>query len=245
MDIDINTFDVSKMILEKLKEVYGDLKEVPSKVPAMDRMGETRWYDPGEKARASFMGLRVQTIRDVEIKNFHDREKLDMCNSFIITLTPDSSLPLPMYVADVDVHKEKYVHVITDLIPLSKNPDFLMEYDEPVKQLREKYAGLPGLVTEVTEEIYKIYPALKQFKTFSSSGMVFGNIPVEHSSQIIDLLNDYIELYSSFVRNSAECDILKREDIKEEASETLGKFMMMMSQIDFSEDMPNQPKSSG
>ena len=75
--------------------------------------------------------------------------------------------------------------------------------------------------------------------------MVFGNIPVEHSSQIIDLLNDYIELYSSFVRSSAECDILKSEDIKEEASETLGKFMMMMSQIDFSEDMPNQPKSSG
>jgi len=241
MTIDINTFDISKMIFGRLKEAYGDLKEVPSKMPAMDRMGETKWYDPGEKARASFQGMRMQTIHDVEIKNFYDREKLDLSNSFITMLLPDDSIPLPLYAADVDVHKGKYVHVITDLIPLSKNPEYREKYEEPVKQLSKKYESLPGLVSEVTDEIYKIYPALKQFKAFSSGGMIFGNVPVEHGPQIIALLRDYVDLYSSFVRGSAECEILKNEDIKKEAAETIGKFMMMMSQIDFSEDMPNQP----
>ena len=245
MGIDINTFDINKMIFEKLKEGFGDLKEVPSKMPAMDKMGETKWYDPGEKARASFKGLRIQVIRDVEIKNFYDREKLDISNSFITMLMPDDSLPLPLYAADVDVHKGKYVHVITDLIPLSKNADYRKKYEEPVKQLRERYKSLPGLIDEITDEIDKIYPILKRFKAFASSGMIFGNIPVEHTPQIIDLLNDYVGLYCSFVKKSAECEILKNGDIKKEAVETQGKFIMMMSQADFSEDMPNQPKRSG
>jgi len=245
MAIDINTFDISKILFDKLKEAYGDLKEIPSKMPAMDRMGETKWYDPGEKARASFQSLRVQTIRDVEIKNFYEREKLDICNSFITMLMPDDALPLPLYAADVDVHKGKYVHVITDMIPLSKNPEYRKKYEEPVTQLRKKYERLPGLISEVTDEIYKIYPALKQFKVYSSGGMIFGNIPIEHSPQVIELLGDYVDLYSSFVKGSAECELLKNEDIKKEASETKGEFMMMMSQIDFSEDMPNQPKRSG
>lgn len=245
MKIDIGTFDISTMILDRLIEVLGDLKEVPSKMPAMDSMGETQWYDPGEESLVSFQSLRVQTIRDVEIKNFYDREKLDMCNSFIVTLTPSVSLPLPLYAADVDVHKGKYVHIITDLIPFSKHPAYLKQYDEPVKQLRKKYDSLPGLITEVTDEIDRIFPAFKQFNAFSSSGMIFGNIPVEYGPQIIELLNDYVDLFASFVRNSSTYDLLKNEDIQREFSETLGKFMMMMSQLDFSEDMPNQPKRPG
>ena len=245
MEIDINAFEVSELIFERLKEAFGDLKEVPSKMPAMDRMGEIKWYDPGEKARASFKSLRMQTIRDVEIKNFYDREKLDISNSFITTLMPDNSFPLPLYAADVDIHKGKYVHIITDMIPLSKNPDYLKKYDEPVKQLRKKYEHLSGLVIEITDEIHKIFPALKQFESFSSSGRIFGNIPVEYGPQIVDLLSDYVDLYSSFVKGSAKCALLRDEDIRKEAMETLGNFMQMMSQFDFSEDMPNLPKRSG
>jgi hypothetical protein len=244
MTIDINAFDVGKMLFDRLEESYGDLKAVPSKMPAMDRMGEVKWYDPGENARASFQSLRMQTIRDVEIRNFSNRDKLDLSNSFITTLMPDDSLPLPLYAADVDVHKGKYVHVITDMIPLSKNKEYLKKYDEPVGQLREKYASLPGLVIEITDEIHKIFPALKQFETFSSSGRIYGNIPIEHGPRIINLLGDYVDLYCSFVKNSAECEILKSEDIKKEAAEIKGRFMMMMAQLDFSDDMPNQPRRS-
>lgn len=242
MGIDINTFDFNKIIFEKLKEGYGDLKEVPSKMPAMDKMGETRWYDPGDKSRASFQGLRMQIIRDVEIKNFYNRENLDISNSFITTLMPDDSLPLPLYVADVDVHKGKYVHIITDLIPLSESAAYRKKYEEPVKQLRKKYESLPGLIDEITDEIHEIFPALRQFDTFTSAGRIFGNIPAEHGSQIVKLLSDYVDLYSSFVKESSVCEILKNEDVQKEAAETLGKFMMMMSQMDFSDDMPNQPK---
>ena len=243
MAIDINTLDINKIIFEKLKEGYGELKEVPSKMPAMDKMGETKWYDPGDKSQASFQGLRMQTIRDVEIRNFYNREVLDISNSFVTTLMPDDSLPLPLYVADVDIHKGKYVHIITDLIPLSSNEEYRKKYEEPVKQLGKKYKSLPGLIDEITDEIHKIFPALRQFETFTSSGRIFGNVAVEHSSQLIDLITDYVDLYSSFVKKSKKCEILKNGDVKGEAAETLGKFMMMMSQMDFSDDMPNQPKT--
>ena len=242
MTVDIDTFDMSNLIVEKLREGYGVLKEVPSKMPAMDRLGKVRWYDPGDGARARFQSLRVQVIRDVEIKNFFNREKLDRSNSFIITLMPDPSLPLPLYAADVDVHKGKYVHIITDLIPLSKDPAYRKKYEEPVRKLGEKYKDLPGLIHEVTEDIQKIYPALKQFKTFTSAGSIFGNVPVGESTRIIGLISDYVSLYSDFVRESAGCEMLTNKDIQKEAQETLGQFMMMMSQFDFSEDMPNAPK---
>ena len=49
MEVDINTFDINGIVFEKLKEGYCDLKEVPSKMPAMDKMGETKWYDSGRK----------------------------------------------------------------------------------------------------------------------------------------------------------------------------------------------------
>jgi hypothetical protein len=245
MAVDIDTYDISSLIVGKLEEGYGDLKEVPSKMPAMDRMGETTWYDPGEKARATFQSLRVQVIRDVEIKNFFNRGKLDLSNSFIITLTPDPSLPLPLYAADVDVHKGKYVHIITDLIPLSKDPAYRKKYEDPVGTLGEKYKDLPGLIHEVTKDVEEIYPALKQFKTFTSEGSIFGNVPIEETSRIIDLLTDYVSLYTHFVKESAGCELLANKDIQEEAQKTLGAFMMMMSQFDFSEDMPNEPKRGG
>jgi hypothetical protein len=82
----------------------------------------------------------------------------------------------------------------------------------------------------------------EQFEPFTSSGRIFGNVPVEHGPQIVDLISEYADLYSSFVKESVECEILKNEDSKKEAAETLGNFMMMMSQMDFSNDIPNMPK---
>ena len=242
MERDINAFDINGMIYEKLKEGYGDLQEVPSKMPAMDKMGETKWYDPGEKAHISFQSLRMQTIRDVEIRNFYDRQKLDLSNSFIVTLMPDETYPLPLYVADVDIHKEKYVHVITDIIPLSNDAAYRKKYEEPVKQLKKKYASLPGLINEITDEIHKVFPALREFEAFTSGGRIFGNIPIEHGPQILELLCDYLDIFSSFVKNSVDCEILKKDSIRSETMETLGQFLMMMSQLDFSDDMPNMPK---
>jgi hypothetical protein len=242
MERDINSFDISGMIFDKLKEGYGDLKEVPSKMPAMDKIGETKWYDPGDSALISFQSLRMQTIRNVEIRNFDDRQQLDLSNSFITTLMPDETYPLPLFVADVDVHKEKYVHVITDLVPLSHDAEYRKKYEEPVNQLKGKYRSLPGLINEITDDIHKIFPALREFEAFTSSGRIFGNIPIEHGPQILDLLSDYTSLYSSFVKDSVDWAILKNDAIRNEAMERLGQFLMMMSQLDFSDDMPSMPK---
>jgi len=242
MTTDISQIDIASLIVEKLREGFGDLKAVPSKMPAMDRMGKTTWYDPGDAARAPFQSMRVQVIRDVEIRNFYDRSQLDVSNSFIITVMPDPSVPLPLYAADVDVHKGKYVHIITDFIPLSQDAAYRRKYDTPVGKLREKYRDLPGLINDITDDVHKIYPALREFETFNSSGRIFGNVPVAESSRIISLLTDYAGLYSSYVKESRRCEVLKRDDIHKEAADTLGRFMMMMARFDFSEDMPKQPK---
>jgi hypothetical protein len=51
-------------------------------------------------------------------------------------------------------------------------------------------------------------------------------------------------LFCSFVRESGQCAVLKNEDVRKEAQERKWQFLMMMSQIDFSEDMPREPRRS-
>ena len=108
--------------------------------------------------------------------------------------------------------------------------------------MKEKYSSLPGLINEITDDIHKIFPALREFEAFTSSGRIFGNIPIEHGTQILELLNDYTTLFTSFVKNGLDCTILKQDTIRNEAMERLGEFLMMMSQLDFSDDMPSMPK---
>jgi len=242
MTTDLDQLNIASLLVEKLREGFGDLKAVPSKMPAMDLMGETTWYDPGDAARAPFQSMRVQVIRDVEIRNFYDRSQLDMSNSFIITVMPDPSVPLPLYAADVDVHKGKYVHIITDLIPLSQDIAYRRKYETPVGKLREQYRDLPGLINHITDDVHKIYPALREFETFNTAGTIFGNVPLDQGALIISLLTDYAGLFSSFVKESRACEVLKRDDVRKEAEDTLRRFMLMMSRFDFSEDMPKQPK---
>jgi hypothetical protein len=115
-------------------------------------------------------------------------------------------------------------------------------YEIPLKNLKEKYKDLPGMVVKTPEEIYKIFPAMKEFESYSSSGRIFGNIPIDHAPQIMNLIEDYLNIYCSFVRGSGSAEILRREEILKEASETKKAFMAMMAKMDFSDDMPNQPR---
>jgi len=158
MDIDINKIEVNERIFEKLKDTFGDLRELPS-----EKTSVSKRYGPGEKAKVPFESMTVTTMHNVEIRNVDDREKLDLCNSFVVLLMPANHLPLPVFASDVDVHKGIYVHLIADLIPLSKNSEYLKKYDAPVKKLREKHKDLPGLMVKVPEKMYQIFPAIKQF----------------------------------------------------------------------------------
>jgi hypothetical protein len=242
MKVDINNFDIGQMIFNRLQEVFGEFKEVEPKSVTKSDIGGAKRYIPGKKTKKPFEFLMVTKIFDVKIRNLRDREQLDLSNSFVNLLMSDDSLPLPIYAADIDVHKGKYVHVITDLIPLSKNSGYLNKYDTPLKHLKNKYKDLPGMVLKTPEEIYRVFPMMKQFEAFSSSGKIFGNIPIEYASQIIDLIEEYLDLYCSFVKESEKVEILKREEIKKEAVETKNNFKKMMAQMDFSDDMPAQPK---
>ena len=242
INVNINNFDIGQMIFDRLQEVFGEFKEVESKSATQSSIGGTKRYGPGEKAKTPFEGMMMTKIFEVEIRNVKDRERLDLSNSFVTLLMPDDNLPLPIYAADIDVHKEKYVHVITDLMPLSKNSEYLNKYEEPLKPLKSKYKNLPGMILKTPDEIYRIYPIMKQFEAFASSGKIFGNIPIEYAPKITELIEDYLNLYCSFVKESAEAEILKREEIRKEAIETKNNFKKMMAQMDFSNDMPNRPK---
>jgi hypothetical protein len=189
--------------------------------------------------------MMVTTMYDVEIRNVKNRETLDVSNSFVTMVMPTGGLPFPLYACDVDVHKEKYVHIIHDLIPLSKDAEYGKKYEEPVAKARKKYESLPGMAIVVPEELYKVFPAIKQFEQFTSCGRIIGNIPIEHGPQIVDLIGDYLSMYCSFVAGSADCPILAREEIQKEAQEKKGAFQKMMAGLDFSDDMPNVPRGQG
>ncbi|HUT84712.1 MAG TPA: hypothetical protein VMX95_08685 [Thermodesulfobacteriota bacterium] len=245
MSIDINTFDIGQMIFNKLQGVFGEFKETEFKSFTKSEIGGSKRYVPGGKTKVPFESLIVTRLFDVDIRNLRDRNQLDRSNTFVNLLMPADAVPLPLYACDVDVHKGKYVHVITDMVPLSKNPEYRNMYEIPLKNLKEKYKDLPGMVVKTPEEIYKIFPAMKEFESYSSSGRIFGNIPIEHAQQIMNLIEDYLNCYCSFVKGSSSAAILKREEIIQEASETKKAFMAMMSKMDFSHDMPNLPKRSG
>ena len=242
MNVDINTFDIGQMIFERLQGVFGEFKETEYKSFTRSVTAGSKRYLPGEKTKVPFESLIVTRLFDVDIRNLRDRNQLDRSNTFVNLLMPADAVPLPLYACDVDVHKGKYVHVITDMVPLSKNPEYRNMYEIPLKNLKEKYKDLPGMVLKTPEEIYKIFPAMKEFESYSSGGRIFGNIPIDHTPQIMNLIEDYLNIYCSFVRGSGSAEILKREDILKEASETKKAFMGMMAKMDFSDDMPNQPR---
>lgn len=245
MAIDINGMDVNKVLFESLQDAFGDFKEAPAEQASANLMTRSKRYVQGEKTKVAFESLTVTTMYDVEIRNVKNREELDLSNSFVTMLMPANTLPLPIYACDIDVHKGKYVHVITDLLPLSRDPAYLIKYDEPLQGLRNKYADLPGIVREVPDELYKVFPALKQFEAFASSGKIIGNIPIAYGPQIIELVKDYVKMYCAFAKESPNAAILQRDDIQKQAVATKHNFLQMMSQLDFSDDMPNQPRSSG
>jgi len=82
---------------------------------------------------------------------------------------------------------------------------------------------------------------MKEFESFSSSGKIYGNIELEHASRIMNLLEDYLNLYCSFVRESGATEVLKQQAIQNEAKETKQNFKQMIAKMDFSDDMPNRP----
>ena len=242
MAIDINTFDIGKMIFDRLKEVFGEFKDTEFKSFTKSVTAGSKRYLPGEKTKVPFESLIVTRLFDVDIRNLRDRHQLDRSNTFVNLIMPADLVPLPLYACDVDVHKGKYVHVITDLIPLSKNPEYRSVYETPVKNLKEKYKDLPGMVLKTPEEIYKIFPVMKEFESYASGGRIFGNIPIDYAPQILSLIEDYLNCYCSFVKASSGAAILKREEILQETSETKKTFKAMMAKMDFSDDMPNQPR---
>lgn len=242
MSMDINSLDIGKLIFDRLQETFGEFKEVEFKGFTKSDIGGSRRYVPGERSNVPFESLMVTTLFDVEIRNLWDREKLDLSNTFVNLLIPADILPLPIYASDIDVHKGKYIHIITDLIPLSKDLEYREIYENPVKMLKDKYKELPGMVIRTPEEIYKVFPAMKEFESYSSGGRIFGNIPIEYAPQVLNLIEDYLNCYCSFVKGSGSVSIFKREEILKEAKETKKAFMELMAKMDFSNDMPNQPK---
>ena len=238
MPVDIDTLDIGQIILERLQDAYGGFRETAFEKFTEFDPPDARRYIPGDGTAVPFDYLYFATMRDVEIRNVFDREKLDRCNSYIASMMPDETVPLPVYVVDIDVHKGLYVHIITDCIMLSKDPDYRTAYEQPLKELKARYRDLPGLVLETPPELYAVYPMMKEFDTYSSQGKIFGNIPLEHAGRALALIRDYLDLFCRFARTSSSSDILTRDAVRREAAETKKSYLGMMARMNLSDDMP-------
>jgi len=56
----------------------------------------------------------------------------------------------------------------------------------------------------------------------------------------MELIEDYCNLFCSFVKASGEAALLKSEAIRQEAAETKDNFKKMIAKMDFSDDMPKR-----
>jgi hypothetical protein len=240
MEMDINTMDLNEMLFEKLRAAFGDIVEVVSDQKGSGLAAASRFYRPGPKTLAEFENMTVQTKFDMEMRNAMERSVMDLCNHFILLVIPADTLPLPIYASDVDVHKGKYIQVTTDLLPLSRNPEYLEKYEKPLKVLKAKYAGLPGMRDKIPEEFYQRFPALKQYMALTSSNRISGNVPVAYAPQVVELMVAYVSIYCFFARESQSAAILKREDIRRDGVETKNTYRKVMAQMNFSDETPKK-----
>jgi len=141
------------------------------------------------------------------VTNKDDKSLLDKTELFVGTFMPVDNIPLPVFAGEVSLHFGKYDHLNVDLFPISKDQQYREIFCEPVKTLRRKNDGLPGLLPSVRD------PALDDS---TSGGMLVGDFPVSLQDKSISWWFEYLDLYNDFLENRESYSVLKEPSIIEE-----------------------------
>jgi hypothetical protein len=140
--------------------------------------------------------------------NKDDRKLLDEDELIVGSFIPADDLPLPILALEASLHFGKYDHLNIDLFPLSKDKHYRELFCEPVKKLRTKHEGLPGLLPGVRT------PSL--LGEYTSQGMLAGDFADSLRDKTIPWWFDYVDLYKDFLENRDQYPVLKEPSIIEE-----------------------------
>ena len=140
--------------------------------------------------------------------NKDDRKLLDEDELIVGSFIPADDLPLPILALEASLHFGKYDHLNIDLFPLSKDKNYRELFCEPVKKLRRKHEGLPGLLPGVRT------PSL--LGEYTSQGMLAGDFADSLRDKTIPWWFDYVDLYKDFLENRDQYPLLQEPSIIEE-----------------------------
>jgi len=141
------------------------------------------------------------------VTNKDDKSLLDKTELIVGTFIPVDNTPLPVFAGEVSLHFGKYDHLNVDLFPLSKDQQYREIFCKPVKTLRRKNDGLPGLLSSVRD------PALDES---TSGGMLVGDFSVSLQDKSISWWFEYVDLYNDFLENRESYSVLKEPSIIKE-----------------------------
>ena len=201
-----------KDIQKRLEESLGEfLQQMNQKEILLCENGDERlriklYKTKGQKgfplAKVVFMLLENGWVTNKDDKNLLDETEL-----IVGTFIPVDDTPLPIFAGEVSLHFGKYDHLDVDLFPLSKDEQYREIFCEPVKTLRRKNDGLPGLLSSVRNS------ALDES---TSGGMLAGDFSDSLQDKSIPWWFEYVGLYKDFLENCEYYSVLKEPSIIED-----------------------------
>ncbi|MCX5884738.1 MAG: hypothetical protein NT096_02310 [Proteobacteria bacterium] len=149
--------------------------------------------------------------------NKDDKKLLDEDELIVASFITLDDIPLPVLAAEASLHWNKYDHLNIDLFPLSKDPRYRQIFCEPVKALRKKNDGLPGLLPGVRT------PSL--LDEYTSGGMMAGDFEIALRDKSVPWWFEYVDLYKGLLDTIANYPILKEPAIIEEGKKVRNLFL--------------------
>jgi hypothetical protein len=181
-----------------------------------ERIRIRQYKTKGEKG----FPLRKVTFLILEngwVCNKDDKNILDEVEILVGSFIPTEEIPLPTFATEASLHFNKYDHLNVDLFPVSKNSEYQKVFCEPVKALRAKHEGLPGLLPGVKA------PSL--LGEYTSQGMMAGDFAESLRDQTIPWWFEYVDLYKDFLEKRDTFSILKDEAVIEEGKKVREMFL--------------------
>jgi hypothetical protein len=207
---------------KRLEETFeGHLKQMNQEEIILAEKGEERirvklYTTKGEKG----FPLKKVTFMVLEngwVWNKDDRKLLDKDELIVGSFIPSDDIPLPFLAVEASLHFGKYDHLNVDLFPFSKDTRYREIFCDPVKALRKKNDGLPGLLEGVRT------PSL--LGEYTSQGMLAGDFSDSLRDKTIPWWFEYVDLYKGFLENFEQYAILKEPSIIEEAKKIKDVFL--------------------
>jgi len=200
-----NTFlDVFKVYTDSMNEVVSEKEPIA-------QSGKERLYfrvfSCARKENNPLEKISLSTWEDVKMKNKDDANVLDLTQAIVATVIPKDGVPLPICLIEACFHLGKYVYCAADLAPLSTDESYRNVFCKPVQELRKKHEELPGLLPGVPD---------RRIESFTSGGMLRGEVDIKHQETVMEWLLDYVNLYLKFIRERESYSVLSSPSSIEE-----------------------------